>query len=106
MNMKIHTFNILALLLISHGYAYEMSGILKDESDGTFSVTIESRDGELEFYGNAYKQADGTLTITVNGQSDETYIGIANPTSTGDYQMMLRNNRSGKQVYGNLEVEQ
>ncbi len=104
--MKIHTLSILALLLSSQIYAYEMSGVLKDESDGTFSVTIVSQDGELEFYGNAYKQADGTLTITVNGQSNETYIGIANQTSTGDYQMILRNNTSGNLAYGNLEVEE
>jgi hypothetical protein len=86
--------------------AFEMQGTLINNSDGTYSVTLSDKTGELHFYGNAYKQADGTLTITVTGQSNETYIGVATPAVNGNFNMNLVNNTSGAHVVGLLETEE
>lgn len=97
---------LLLTLMCSSLFAFEMQGTLIDNSDGTYSVNLKDQTGERHFYGNAYKQADGTLTMTVNGQKNETYIGTAKPDHDGYFSIQLFNNVSGNQVTGKLEVQE
>jgi hypothetical protein len=86
--------------------AYEMHGTLIDNSDGTYSVNLIDQTGEKHFYGNAYQQADGTLTLTINGQQNETYIGTATLEHEGYFRIHLLNNTSGNPVTGTVEVQE
>jgi hypothetical protein len=86
--------------------AYEMHGTLIDNSDGTYSVNLSDQTGEKHYYGNAYKQADGSLTMTVNGQKNETYIGTAVLSHEGFFNIQLFNNATGKPVTGTLELQE
>lgn len=100
--LSLVVFLLSAFLSVS--YAYEMHGTLNDNSDGTFEVNIVSNTG-YQYMGFADLQGDGTLVINVaiQGAGSEVYLGTATPNASGNYDLHLKNNSTGKVATGILE---
>lgn len=114
--MKVSLFLII-LLLAQTIHAYQLNGHMIYNNDGTYEVTLRSdndndnrdadgdlsdTDNDVEFIGTAIAQTDGTLfvTVSVENEGSETYIGVATPNKNGTYDLKLRNNLTGKITTG------
>jgi len=102
--MKKFIMLLLMFLYPFQAFSYALNGIMVNNNDGTYEVTLENSQEEV-YRGLAILQGDGTLTVSVLAEDGETYIGTATVDSQGVYHLNLRNNASGKLADGILELD-
>lgn len=97
---------ILTLILCQSIYAFQLNGTMTDNNDGTYEVTLTSNAEENPdtYFGNAVKQADGTLyiTVAVEGRGSDIYIGIGTKNQNGSFDLVLKDNETGHIATGVL----
>ncbi len=103
--MKHALILFLALFFSLTAHAFEVEGMMDNNGDGTYNVSLDNNHG-VTYNGYAHYQENGeNLNVVVKNEAGEVLTGVAADNGLGSYDLHLHNTESGQEVFGFLDQE-
>lgn len=93
---------ILVLFMYISSFAYDFTGTLSDNGNGTYTISGQNDTG-FQLNGIADEQDNETLHVILKDKYEQQYTGTARDNGDGTYDLVAKNQVTGEIVTATLD---